>query len=134
MVGHASSAATVGKDTIVIFDSESGRTHRLPKEPEALAAFAATLTCSVRQSAKGRAATKPLLSTRSWARDARSPRRCAQGQGLHPLTTRRDLIKQRVACANRLGAPGARPIVAGLQHLLDGLDAEINGLEAIWPL
>src|SRR5947209_1619402 len=46
------------------------------------------------------------------------------------VTTRRDLVAERVACANRLAAPGAAPIAARLKRLLVALQAEIAGLEA----
>jgi transposase len=46
------------------------------------------------------------------------------------VTTRRDLVAERVACANRLAAPGAAPIAARLKRLLAALEAEIAGLEA----
>lgn len=164
----------IGKDTIVIFDNQSGRTRSLPNEPEALAAFAATLDpqclaiceatggyeaalldallragCPVhRADARKVKAFIRSLGTlgKSDAIDARGlarygyerhdrlalwqPRDEARAELSTLVTTRRDLIKQRVACANRLGAPGARPVAARLQHLLDVLDAQISGLEA----
>ena len=164
----------IGKDIIVIFDNQSGRTRSLPNEPEALAAFAATLDpqclaiceatggyeaalldallragCPVhRADARKVKAFIRSLGTlgKSDAIDARGlarygyerhdrlalwqPRDEARAELSTLVTTRRDLIKQRVACANRLGAPGARPVAARLQHLLDVLDAQISGLEA----
>ena len=49
---------------------------------------------------------------------------------LHVLvSTRRDLVAERVACANRLLAPGAAPVTARLRRLLAALDQEIAGLE-----
>lgn len=50
---------------------------------------------------------------------------------LHTLvTTRRDLVAQRVACAHRLAAPGSAPVAAQLGRLLAALDAEIASLQA----
>lgn len=49
---------------------------------------------------------------------------------LHRLvSTRQDLVEQRVACKNRLQAPGTSDVAARLQRILDALDAEIAGLE-----
>jgi transposase len=50
---------------------------------------------------------------------------------LHLLVTaRRELVRQRVACRNRLQAPGMAPIEPRLQRILATLDAEIAGLDA----
>jgi len=58
------------------------------------------------------------------------PREEARAQ-LHTLvTTRRDLVAQRVACRNRLQAPGSAPVARRLERLLGALDNEIAGLEA----
>jgi transposase len=54
-----------------------------------------------------------------------------QRDQLHLLvTTRRELVCQRVACRNRLQAPAMAPIEARLQRILAALDAEIAGLDA----
>lgn len=53
-----------------------------------------------------------------------------QRDHLHLLvTTRRELVRQRVACRNRLQAPGMAPIKTRLQRILAALDAEITGLD-----
>ncbi len=46
------------------------------------------------------------------------------------VATRRELIQQRTACANRLKAPGAAPVAPRLQRLLKATDDEIAGLQA----
>jgi len=45
------------------------------------------------------------------------------------VTTRRDLVAERVACANRLAAPGSAPVAARLKRLHAAIEAEIAGLE-----
>lgn len=45
------------------------------------------------------------------------------------VTTRRELVAQRVACAHRLRAPGAGPVAPFLRRLLAALEAEIAALE-----
>ena len=50
---------------------------------------------------------------------------------LHTLvTTRRDLVAERVAFRNRRKAPGATPVEQRLDHILLVLDEEIAGIEA----
>lgn len=50
---------------------------------------------------------------------------------LHTLvTTRRDLVAQRVAFRNRLHAPGAAPVVQALERIVHVLEEEIAGLDA----
>lgn len=44
------------------------------------------------------------------------------------VSARRELVRQRVACSNRLQAPGMAAIEARLQRILATLDAEITGL------
>ena len=46
------------------------------------------------------------------------------------VSTRRECVRQRVACRNRLQAPGTAPVAARLQRILAALDAEIAGLDA----
>lgn len=46
------------------------------------------------------------------------------------VLTRSDLVVQRVACANRLGAPGAEPVRPYLATLLECLDAQIKAIDA----
>ncbi|GAC1334913.1 MAG: IS110 family transposase [Beijerinckiaceae bacterium] len=164
----------VGKDAIVVFDSKSTCTDRVPNEPAALARFAASLDgqclaiceatggyeaalldalvragCPVhRADARKVKAFIRSLGTlgKSDAIDARALARYGQERydrlalwqlrdearaSLHTLvTTRRDLVKQRVACANRLSAPGAAPVATRLQHLLDAIDAQVEGIES----
>ena len=49
---------------------------------------------------------------------------------LHRLVSaRQDLVEQRVACKNRLKAPGSGDVAPRLRRILDALDAEIAGLE-----
>lgn len=49
---------------------------------------------------------------------------------LHRLVSaRQDLVEQRVACKNRLKAPGNGDVAPRLRRILDALDAEIAGLE-----
>jgi transposase len=45
------------------------------------------------------------------------------------VSTRRDLVRQRVAFRNRLQAPGMAPIEPRLSRILAALDAEIAGLD-----
>lgn len=50
---------------------------------------------------------------------------------LHALvSTRCDLVRARVACSNRLKAPGAAPVAAELRSLLESHDQAIAGIEA----
>jgi len=59
-----------------------------------------------------------------------SPRERSREQ-LHLLvTTRREMVQQRVACNNRLQAPRAAGVRDRLRRLLALLDAEIAGIEA----
>ena len=52
-------------------------------------------------------------------------------RSLHTLvSTRSDLLAQRVACANRLAAPGAAPVAPHLRRILQALDAEIDAIQA----
>jgi transposase len=46
------------------------------------------------------------------------------------VLTRRDLVDQRVACNNRLAAPGAAAVQPYLRRLLDCLDSQIAAIEA----
>jgi len=46
------------------------------------------------------------------------------------VLTRDDLVAQRVACSNRLKAPGAEPVAPYLQPLLACLQAQIRELDA----
>lgn len=58
------------------------------------------------------------------------PRQAERDQ-LHALVSARgELVKQRTACKNRLGAPGSGPVADRLQRVLNTLDAEIAGLDA----
>ena len=62
---------------------------------------------------------------------ARWQPREAERQQLQTLVlARRDLVRQRVACANRLAAPGGMPVAERLQRIRTVLDQEIAGLEA----
>ena len=62
---------------------------------------------------------------------ARWQPRDADRQQLQTLVlARRELVRQRVACSNRLASPGAAPVGERLQRILDVLDQEIAGLEA----
>lgn len=45
------------------------------------------------------------------------------------VSTRRECVRQRVACRNRLQAPGTAPIAPRLQRILATFDAEIAGLD-----
>jgi transposase len=50
---------------------------------------------------------------------------------LHTLVlTRRDLVAERLACTNRLGAPGAHTVQPYLERLLDCFNAQITAIEA----
>lgn len=61
---------------------------------------------------------------------ARWQPRDADRQQLQTLVlARRELVRQRVACSNRLVAPGAAPVAERLQRILTVLDQEIAGLE-----
>jgi transposase len=46
------------------------------------------------------------------------------------VLTRRDLVDQRLACNNRLTAPGAQAVQSYLKALLDCLDTQIRAIEA----
>lgn len=46
------------------------------------------------------------------------------------VLTRRELVRQRVACSNRLAAPGTEPVAERLQRIRAALDQEIAGIEA----
>lgn len=46
------------------------------------------------------------------------------------VRTRADLVAQRTACTNRLGAPGMEPVRAALQALRDCLETQIAALAA----
>ncbi|WP_445193022.1 IS110 family transposase [Sphingomonas sp. Tas61C01] len=46
------------------------------------------------------------------------------------VSTRRECVRQRVACRNRLQAPGTAPVAPRLQRILATLDAEIAGIDA----
>ena len=53
-----------------------------------------------------------------------------QRQALHQLvTTRRELVRQRTACSNRIAAPGADRIAERLARIRKAIDEEIAGLE-----
>ncbi len=57
------------------------------------------------------------------------PRDCERDQ-LHQLVTvRRELVRQRVACSNRLQAPGMAAAQSRLQRILKVMEDEIAGLE-----
>ena len=45
------------------------------------------------------------------------------------VLTRRDLVAERLACTNRLGAPGAQTVQPYLECLLDCLNAQIKAIE-----
>lgn len=62
---------------------------------------------------------------------ARWQPRDRQRDQLHLLvTTRREIVRQRVACRNRLQAPGMAGVRPRLMRILATLDAEIAGLDA----
>lgn len=62
---------------------------------------------------------------------ARWQPRDADRQQLQTLVlARRELVRQRVACSNRLAAPGAAPVAERLQRIMTLLNQEIAGLEA----
>lgn len=46
------------------------------------------------------------------------------------VATRRELVRQRVACRNRLQAPGTAAVAHRLRRILKTIDDEITGLEA----
>jgi transposase len=46
------------------------------------------------------------------------------------VLTRRDLVAERLACSNRLAAPGAHTVRRYLERLLDCFDAQIKAIEA----
>lgn len=164
----------VGKTSIVVFDSATGRTRTIRNDPDALTSFAAQLdpACLVVCEATGgyeadllqaltqagRAAhradaRKVKAFIRSFgtlgktdAIDARALARYGQERHtqlvrwrardesrtrLHALVmARRDLVAQRLACRNRLAAPGAEPVQPYLQKLLDCLTDQIEAIEA----
>jgi transposase len=65
------------------------------------------------------------------ARLARWQARDPQREQLQTLVlTRRDLVAQRVAFANRLGAPAAKPVKPYLTTLIDCLNRQIRAIEA----
>jgi transposase len=59
-----------------------------------------------------------------------TPREHARDQLQLLVATRRQLVKQRVACSNRLQAPGAAPVESRLRRILDAIEQEIAGIEA----
>ena len=164
----------VGKATVVVFDSQTGRITTLPNEPAALAAFAAALdpqALAICEATGGyEAALLDALVTagravhradarkvkafirsfgtlgKSDAIDARALARYGaerhdQLPRWHPrdrqrdqlrllVTTRRELVRERVAYRNRLQAPGMADIAPCLQRILATLNAEIVRLEA----
>ena len=62
---------------------------------------------------------------------ARWQPRDRQRDRLHRLVSaRQDLVEQRVACKNRIQAPGMGDLAARLHRILAALDAEIAGIEA----
>ncbi len=164
----------VGKTAIVIHDAAYGRTRTIANEPQALAAFAASLnpTCFVVCEATGgyerdllaaliagsvpahRAdARKVKAFIRSfgvlgksdaidaaalarYGRDryaelplwsAREPERLRL-QAL--VLARRDLVKDRLAYANRRAAPAAEPVHPYLAALVESFEAQIKAIEA----
>jgi transposase len=61
---------------------------------------------------------------------ARWQPRDQQRDQLHLLvSTRRDLVQQRVACSNRIAAPRSARVAPRLQRILDALDREIDALD-----
>ena len=164
----------VGKTTIVVFDSITGRSRSIANQPEALSDFASGLeaTCFVVCEATGgyegalltaliaagvpvhRAdARKVKAFIRSFgtigktdAIDAKALARygndrCAE---LAPwqardrdrlrlqalVLIRRDMVRDRLAYANRRSAPGAEPAHAHLDPLLESFDTQIKAVEA----
>jgi transposase len=164
----------VGKATITVFDSATGRTVDLPNTTAALAELAAGLdpACLVICEATGgyeallldavvgaghavhRADARKVKAfirslgtlAKTDAIDARALARYGQErhdrlarwqpreldrQALHTLVaTRSDLVRARVACANRLGSPCAAPVADELRSLLDSHDQAIAAIEA----
>jgi transposase len=53
-----------------------------------------------------------------------------RGQLQTLVLTRRDLVAERLACTNRLGAPGAQTVQPYLERLLDCFNAQIKAIEA----
>jgi transposase len=53
-----------------------------------------------------------------------------RGQLQTLVLTRRDLVAERLACTNRLGAPGAQTVKPYLERLLDCFNAQIKAIEA----
>jgi transposase len=53
-----------------------------------------------------------------------------RGQLQTLVQTRRDLVAERLACSNRLAAPGAHPVRPYLERLRDCLNAQIKAIEA----
>ena len=164
----------VGKASIVVFDSASGRSTTVPNEPDALDTLAAGLddTCLVICEATGgyeaallaamlragravhRADARKVKSfIRSFGTlgktdtiDARALTRygaerhaklalwqapdAARDRLQAMVLTRRDLVDQRLACNNRLIAPGAAAVQHYLTALLDCLNTQIRAIEA----
>ena len=58
-----------------------------------------------------------------------SPRERHREQLQLLVTTRREMVRQRVACRNRLQAPGTATVADRLRRLLKAIDEEISGLE-----
>jgi transposase len=164
----------VGKTTIVVFDSMTGRLRSIANEPEALSDFASRLeptsfvVCEATGGYEGallaallaagvpvhRAdARKVKAFIRSFgtigktdAIDAKALARYGNDRSaelarwqardhdrlrLQALVLiRRDLVRDRLAYANRRAAPGAGPAHAHLDALLASFDAQINAVEA----
>lgn len=163
----------VGKSSIVVFDSNSGRLARLANLPDALAAFAADLDeatlviCEATGgyeaillaalSAAGRSvhradARKVKAFIRSLGTlgksdtiDARAlaaygaerhhrltrwqPRDAERDRLQALVSARQELVRQRVACSNRLAAPGSGPVAERLGRILALMKEEIAGIE-----
>jgi transposase len=163
----------VGKAEIVVFDSRTGLITSVANEPEALAAFAASVDATAlviceatggyeadlldalvaaRRPAHRADARKVKAFIRSFGTlgksdsiDARAlaqygrerhdrllrwqPRDCQRDQ-LHLLvTTRRELVRQRVACRNRIQAPGTAAVADRHKRIHQALSDEIKGLD-----
>lgn len=163
----------VGKATIVVFDSETGRITTLPNEDAALAAFAHALApdsltiCEAtggyeaalldalvtagravhRADARkvkafirslGTLGKNDAIDARALARYGRErhdqlvrwhPRERQRDQLRLLVTTRRELVRERVAYRNRIQAPGMADVTPRLRRILAALDAEIAGLD-----
>jgi transposase len=134
----------VGKATVVVFDSHTGRTRTVPNERDALSELMAAFdpTCLVVcESTNGYEA--PLLRAalnagcpahRACARKVKAFIRSFGTLGktdaidAHALA-RRDLVAQRQACKNRLEAPGREPVASYLQPIVDCFDIQIKALD-----